>query len=429
MAIGHRAHELLTEQAGFDPDDVILDPNIFAIGTGIEEHAGYAVAYFEAVRRIKPELPGVLVSGGVSNVSFSFRGNDPVREAIHSVFLYHAIRAGMDMGIVNAGALPVYDDIPAELRERVEDLVLNRRDDATERMLEIADEVRGGERGSAGGRDLAWREAPVNERLRTRSSRASPTTSSRTPRRRAHRRAAPRGHRGPADGRHGRGRRPVRQRPDVPAAGGQERPGDEAGRRPPRAVHRGREGQARPWRCRTATATAARQKAVRHGRHGHGQGRRPRHRQEHRRRRPRLQRLRRHRPRRDGAVAEDPRDGARGEGRPHRPVRADHAVARGDAHRRPGDGARGHDAAAAHRRRDHVARPHRGALEPAYSRPGRARPGRVARGGRRPAPCSTTSARDEFVARRASTRSCAASTPSATTATAPDARARHAPTG
>ena len=108
----------------------------------------------------------MLVSGGVSNVSFSFRGNDPVREAIHAVFLFHAIGAGMDMGIVNAGALPVYDDIPAELRERVEDLVLNRRADATERLLEIADEVRGGERGSTGGRDLSWREAPVAERLR-----------------------------------------------------------------------------------------------------------------------------------------------------------------------------------------------------------------------------------------------------------------------
>ncbi len=166
VSILARAHKLLIEQAGFDSTDVIVDPNIFAIGTGIEEHAGYGVAYFEAVRRIKRELPGVLVSGGVSNVSFSFRGNDAVREAIHSVFLFHAIRAGMDMGIVNAGALAVYDDIPAELKERVEDLVLNRRDDATERMLEIADEVRGGERGSASGRDLSWREAPVTERLR-----------------------------------------------------------------------------------------------------------------------------------------------------------------------------------------------------------------------------------------------------------------------
>jgi 5-methyltetrahydrofolate--homocysteine methyltransferase len=165
VAIGKRAHKLLTEQAGFDHADVILDPNIFAVGTGIEEHAGYGVAYIEAVRRIKREMPDVLVSGGVSNVSFSFRGNDPVREAIHAVFLYHAIAAGMDMGIVNAGALTVYDEIPADLRERAEDLVLNRRADATERLLEIADEVGGTERGPSG-RDLSWREAPVAERLR-----------------------------------------------------------------------------------------------------------------------------------------------------------------------------------------------------------------------------------------------------------------------
>jgi 5-methyltetrahydrofolate--homocysteine methyltransferase len=166
LAVLSRAHRLLTEQAGFDAHDVIVDPNIFAVGTGIEEHADYGVAYIEAVRRIKAELPGALVSGGVSNLSFSFRGNDAVREAIHAVFLYHAIRAGMDMGIVNAGALPVYDEIPAELKERAEDLVLNRRPDATERMLEIAEEARGGERGGGSQRDLSWREAPVNERLR-----------------------------------------------------------------------------------------------------------------------------------------------------------------------------------------------------------------------------------------------------------------------
>src|SRR5688572_4904266 len=169
VAIGKRARQLLIDQAGFDPTDVILDPNIFAVGTGIEEHAGYGVAYLDAVRRIKKELPGTLVSGGVSNLSFSFRGNDAVREAIHSVFLYHAITAGMDMGIVNAGALPVYDDIEPRLREAAEDLVLNRRPDATERMLEIATELAssGGASGAiAGGRDLAWRDAPVNERLR-----------------------------------------------------------------------------------------------------------------------------------------------------------------------------------------------------------------------------------------------------------------------
>ncbi len=164
VAVCHRAYDLLTQQAGFDPEDVIFDPNIFAIGTGIEEHSGYAVAYIEATRRLKEELPGIRISGGVSNVSFSFRGNDAVREAIHAVFLYHAIAAGMDMGIVNAGALPVYDDIPVELRERAEDLVLNRRPDATERLLELAETIQSQGR-TADGPDLAWRERTVEERL------------------------------------------------------------------------------------------------------------------------------------------------------------------------------------------------------------------------------------------------------------------------
>jgi 5-methyltetrahydrofolate--homocysteine methyltransferase len=157
-----RSYRILTEQVGFPPEDVIFDPNIFAIATGIEEHAGYAVAYIEATRRIKATLPHALVSGGVSNVSFSFRGNDALREAIHTVFLYHAIRAGMDMGIVNAGALPIYSDIEPGLLERVEDVVLNRRPDATERLLEVADTVKGRAVEAA---DLAWRKAPVHERL------------------------------------------------------------------------------------------------------------------------------------------------------------------------------------------------------------------------------------------------------------------------
>jgi 5-methyltetrahydrofolate--homocysteine methyltransferase len=167
VAILTRAYRLLTQQADFDPTDIICDPNIFAVGTGIEEHAGYGLAYLEATRRIKQQLPGVLVSGGVSNLSFAFRGNDTVREAIHAVFLYHAIGAGMDMGIVSAGALPVYDEIEPELRERAEDLVLNRRPDATERMLELAEHVTaGGARSGRQTRDLAWRSWPVNERLR-----------------------------------------------------------------------------------------------------------------------------------------------------------------------------------------------------------------------------------------------------------------------
>jgi 5-methyltetrahydrofolate--homocysteine methyltransferase len=164
VAIARRAYELLTEQAGFPPEDIILDPNIFAIATGIEEHSGYAVSYIEATRQIKAALPHARVSGGVSNVSFSFRGNDPVREAIHSVFLYHAIAAGMDMGIVNAGQLTIYDEIEPGLRELVEDVVLNRRPDATERLLAVADEVGAQER-SGGADALAWRSLSVDERL------------------------------------------------------------------------------------------------------------------------------------------------------------------------------------------------------------------------------------------------------------------------
>ena len=163
IAICRRAYAILTEKVGFPPEDIIFDPNIFAIATGIEEHNGYAVAYFDATRQIKAELPHAKISGGVSNVSFAFRGNGPVREAIHSVFLYHAIRAGMDMGIVNAGQLAIYDDLPLDLRELVEDVVLNRRADATERLLRVADTVRG--QGAQWERDLAWREKPVEERL------------------------------------------------------------------------------------------------------------------------------------------------------------------------------------------------------------------------------------------------------------------------
>src|SRR5689334_9529192 len=158
-----RAYRILVEEVGFPPEDIIFDPNIFAIATGIEEHDNYAVDFIEATRWIKQHLPGAKVSGGVSNVSFSFRGNDPVREAIHTVFLYHAIRAGMDMGIVNAGMVGVYDDLDPELRERVEDVVLDRRPDAAERLLEIAEAAKGQARDE--GARLAWRDKPVAERL------------------------------------------------------------------------------------------------------------------------------------------------------------------------------------------------------------------------------------------------------------------------
>src|SRR5256884_432899 len=164
VAICARAQRLLTERLGFPPEDLIFDPNIFAVATGIEEHNGYALAFIEATRRIKQELPHALVSGGVSNVSFSFRGNEPVREAMHSVFLYHAIAAGMDMGIVNAGQLGVYEQLDPELRAACEDVILNRRADATERLLELASRYKG-EGGARRQEDLGWRRLPVAKRL------------------------------------------------------------------------------------------------------------------------------------------------------------------------------------------------------------------------------------------------------------------------
>ncbi len=168
VEICKRAYDLLVEKVGFPPEDIIFDPNIFAVATGIEEHDNYAVDFIEATRRIKALCPHARISGGVSNVSFSFRGNEPVRRAIHSVFLYHAIAAGMDMGIVNAGDLPVYDDIPEELREAVEDVILNRPQRTnvsnTERLVELAPKYKGGKSQSKGP-DLAWREQPVAGRL------------------------------------------------------------------------------------------------------------------------------------------------------------------------------------------------------------------------------------------------------------------------
>jgi 5-methyltetrahydrofolate--homocysteine methyltransferase len=163
IEICERAYRLLVEEVGFPCEDIIFDPNIFAIATGIEEHNNYAVDFINATRWIKQHLPGAKVSGGVSNVSFSFRGNEPVREAIHTVFLYHAIQAGMDMGIVNAGMIGVYDELSPELRERVEDVVLNRRHDATERLLEIAESVKGAAKDDSA--KYAWRALPVRERL------------------------------------------------------------------------------------------------------------------------------------------------------------------------------------------------------------------------------------------------------------------------
>jgi len=163
IEICERAYRILVDEVGFPCEDIIFDPYIFANATGIEEHNNYAVGFIEATRWIKHNLPGAKVSGGVSNVSFSFRGNDPVREAIHTVFLYHAIKAGMDMGIVNAGMMGVYDDLDPELRERVEDVVLNRRPDATERLLDIAESVKGTAKDDSA--KYAWRALAVRERL------------------------------------------------------------------------------------------------------------------------------------------------------------------------------------------------------------------------------------------------------------------------
>src|SRR5262245_24315382 len=159
-----RAYRILTEDVGFPPYDIIFDPNILTIETGIEEHNNYAVYFIEATRRIKATLPGAKVSGGISNISFSFRGNNIVRDAMHSAFLYHAIRAGLDMGIVNAGQLAVYEEIPKDLLGLVDDAALNRRPDATERLLAFADSVK--KKDKTGVKEDAWRDEPVDERLK-----------------------------------------------------------------------------------------------------------------------------------------------------------------------------------------------------------------------------------------------------------------------
>src|SRR5665213_2845449 len=164
VSICERCYRLLTEQAGFPAEDIIFDPNIFPIATGIEQHNRYALDFIEAAALIRERCPHALISGGVSNVSFSFRGNEPVREAMHSVFLYHAIRAGMSMGLVNAGQLAIYEQIDPELRECCEDVILNRREDATERLLQVAQRYKG-EAGQRKVEDLAWRSWPVAKRL------------------------------------------------------------------------------------------------------------------------------------------------------------------------------------------------------------------------------------------------------------------------
>ena len=350
VEIAERSVRLLIERAGFDASDIIVDPNILAVATGLEEHNGYAKAFIEATREIKHRLPGVKVSGGVSNLSFSFRGNEPVRRAMHSAFLYHAIAAGLDMAIVNAGQLDVYEDIPADLLEHVEDVIFDRRPDATERLVSFAETVQGS--ALAKEEDLSWRDAPVQERLSHALVHGidrwieEDTEEARRPLRPAARRD-----RGPPDGGDADRRRSVRRRQDVPAAGRQERPGDEEGRRVPRAVHGGREAAVAGERRHRARAGQ--------GDLVHREGRRPRHREEHRRRRLGLQQLRGHRPRRDGAGRRAARHGDRTGLQRGRLLGTDHPLARRDGARREGDGAPGPRPAVADRRGDDLAAAHR----------------------------------------------------------------------
>ncbi len=243
------------------PEDIIFDPNVFAVATGIEEHDSYGVDFIEATGEIAHGLPHVHISGGVSNLSFSFRGNEPVREAMHAVFLYHAIQRGMDMGIVNAGQLAVYDTIDAELREACEDVVLNRvpraGGTATERLLEIAERYHGHGRQGGKEKDLTWREWPVEQRIsHALVNGITEFIDADTDEARLKRRAAAACDRGAADGWHERGRRPVRRRQDVPAAGGQVGARDEAGGGRAASAYGGGEARQRAAGSTTASARA-----------------------------------------------------------------------------------------------------------------------------------------------------------------------------
>jgi 5-methyltetrahydrofolate--homocysteine methyltransferase len=211
IEICERAYKILVNEVGLPPEDIIFDPNILTVATGIEEHNNYAIDFVNATRWIKENLPYAKVSGGVSNISFSFRGNEAVREAMHSAFLYRAIQAGMDMGIVNAGQLAVYDDIPKDLLERVEDVLWNRRPDATERLVEFAETIKS--KGKEQVKDEEWRKAPVQQRLTHALVKGIVDyidQDTEEARQQYERPLA--GDRRSADGRHERGRRPVRGR-------------------------------------------------------------------------------------------------------------------------------------------------------------------------------------------------------------------------
>ncbi len=367
VAICRRAYRLLTAEAGVPAEDIIFDPNIFAIGTGIEAHARYAIDFIEAIRQIKAACPGVKISGGVSNLSFAFRGNDVVREAMHTAFLYHAIAAGMDLGIVNAGQLGVYDKLDPELRDLAEDVIFDRRPDATERLLAFAATVSG--ETAQRGPDLGWRDQPVEGRLEhalvngivdfieedTETARLAYA-------------------------------RPI----DViegPLMAGMSTVGDLFGAGKmflPQVVKSARVmkravAHLEPF-MEAERAAAGGRRAQRPRGHGDGQGRRSRHRQEHRRGRARMQQLRGHRPRGDGAGRDDHRH-CRRRGRGHDwAVGTDHALTRGDGRdRRRARPARPR-AAAVDRRGHDLQAAHRGQDRPAVRRAGRPRPRRLARG-------------------------------------------------
>ena len=362
VAICGRAYDLLTQQAGFAPQDIIFDPNVLAVATGIAEHNGYAKAFIDALPLIKQRCPGVHTSGGISNLSFSFRGNDVVREAMHSAFLFHAVRAGLDMGIVNAGQLAVYEDIPADLLELVEDVIFDRRPDATDRLVAFAEKARAG---TAAKVDLSWREAAVEQRL-SHSLVHGITDFIVEDTEEARQKAA----------------RPL----DViegPLMDGMKIVGDLFGSGKmflPQVVKSARVmkravAYLEPYM--EAGSDAAGRQRQRQGGARDGQGRRARHRQEHRRRRARLQQLRGHRPGRHGPRRHRPRHGG-GAGRERgRPVRADHAVARRDGQRCRRDGAAGPEPAVADRRRHHVAPAHRRADRARLLGHDRPRAGRV----------------------------------------------------
>ena len=367
-----RAYRILTEEVGFPAEDIIFDPNCFALATGIEEHATYGIDFIEACAWIKENLPGVHISGGISNVSFSFRGNNPVREAIHAVFLYHAIKAGLDMGIVNAGALVPYDSIDPELRDRIEDVVLNRREDAAERLLEIAERFNSSEKADD---PVAaeWRSLPVRERITHALVKGIDAhVDADTEELRAEIAAA--------------GGRPI-EVIEGPLMDGMNVVGDLFGAGKmflPQVVKSARVMKKAvayllPYieaEKEESGDAAGRGPDQRHDRDGDREGRRPRHRQEHRRGRPAVQQLHRDRPRCDGACPEDPGRGEGAQRRHHRAVRPDHPIPGRDGQLRRRDGTRGAADPAADRWRDHLARPHRREGGAASYRSGRLGQGR-----------------------------------------------------